>query len=178
MGISNLVALFIVITTAATLNASGVTDIQISAQAAEALRAVAGPLTFVVFAAGIIGTGMLALLPLAGSAAYALGETLSWHVGMARSPLRAKAFYATIAVGMALGVALNFSTIDPIRALYWSAVLNGMVAVPVMVTMMLLTMRRSIMAGFTLPLSLQIMGWIATAAMAATVVAMVASWLR
>jgi Mn2+/Fe2+ NRAMP family transporter len=178
MGISNLVALFIVITTAATLNASGVTDIQTSAQAAEALRAVAGPLTFVVFAAGIIGTGMLALPALAGSAAYALGETLSWHVGMARSPLRAKAFYATIAVGMALGVALNFSTIDPIRALYWSAVLNGMVAVPVMVTMMLLTMRRSIMAGFTLPLSLQIMGWIATAAMAATVVAMVASWLK
>jgi Mn2+/Fe2+ NRAMP family transporter len=178
MGISNLVALFIVITTAATLNASGVTDVQTSAQAAEALRAVAGPLTFVVFAAGIIGTGMLALPALAGSAAYALGETLSWHVGMARSPLRAKAFYATIAVGMTLGAVLNFSTIDPIRALYWSAVLNGMVAVPVMVTMMLLTMRRSIMAGFTLPLSLQIMGWIATAAMAATVVALVASWLK
>ena len=178
MGISNLVALFIVITTAATLNANGVTDVQTSAQAAEALRAVAGPLTFGVFAAGIIGTGMLALPALAGSAAYALGETFSWHVGMARSPLRAKAFYATIAVGMALGAALNFSTIDPIRALYWSAVLNGMVAVPVMVTMMLLTMRRSIMAGFTLPRSLQIMGWIATAAMAATVVALITSWLR
>jgi NRAMP (natural resistance-associated macrophage protein)-like metal ion transporter len=162
MAISNLVALFIVITTAATLNASGVTDIQTSAQAAEALRAVAGPLTFAVFAAGIIGTGMLALPALAGSAAYALGETLSWHVGLARLPLRAKAFYATIAVGMAVGAALNFSPIDPIRALYWSAVLNGVVAVPVMITMMLLTMRRSIMA---------------TAAMAATAVAMISSWL-
>jgi NRAMP (natural resistance-associated macrophage protein)-like metal ion transporter len=177
MAISNLVALFIVITTAATLNANGVTDIQTSAQAAEALRAVAGPLTFAVFAAGIIGTGMLALPALAGSAAYALGEMLAWHVGLARMPLRAKAFYATIAVGMALGAALNFSPIDPIRALYWSAVLNGVVAVPVMVMMMLLTMRRSIMAGFTLPLPMQVMGWLATAAMATTTVAMVASWL-
>jgi NRAMP (natural resistance-associated macrophage protein)-like metal ion transporter len=178
MAISNLVALFIVITTAATLNANGVTDIQTSAQAAEALRAVAGPLTFAVFAAGIIGTGMLALPALAGSAAYALGEMLSWHVGLARLPLRAKAFYATIAVGMALGAALNFSPIDPIRALYWSAVLNGVVAVPIMVTMMLLTMRRSIMARFTLPLPLQVMGWLATATMAATIVAMVCSWLE
>jgi Mn2+/Fe2+ NRAMP family transporter len=101
---------------------------------------------------------------------------LSWHVGLARLPLRAKAFYATIAVGMGLGVALNFSTIDPIRALYWSAVLNGVVAVPVMVAMMLLAMRRSIMAGFTLPLPLLVLGWLATATMAATTVAMVASW--
>jgi NRAMP (natural resistance-associated macrophage protein)-like metal ion transporter len=178
MAISNLVALFIVITTAATLNASGVTDIQTSAQAAEALRAVAGPLTFAVFAAGIIGTGMLALPALAGSAAYALGEMLAWHVGLARLPLHAKAFYATIAVGMALGVALNFSPIDPIRALYWSAVLNGVVAVPVMITMMRLAMRPSVMAGFTLPLLLQVMGWLATATMAVTVVAMVASWLK
>jgi NRAMP (natural resistance-associated macrophage protein)-like metal ion transporter len=178
MGISNLVALFIVITTAATLNAHGITDIQTSSQAAEALRPIAGVFTFAVFGAGIIGTGMLALPALAGSAAYALGEMLSWHVGLARLPLRAKAFYATIAVGMALGAVLNFSPIDPIRALYWSAVLNGVVAVPVMVTMMLLTMRRSIMAGFTLPLSLQIMGWVATAAMVATAVAMVCSWLE
>jgi Mn2+/Fe2+ NRAMP family transporter len=178
MGISNLVAIFIIITTAATLNAHGVTDIQTSAQAAEALRAVAGPLTFAVFAAGIIGTGMLALPALAGSAAYALGETFSWHVGLARLPLRAKAFYATIALGMTLGVALNFSPIDPIRALYWSAVLNGVVAVPVMVAMMNLTMRSSIMARFTLPEPLRIIGWIATATMAATVVAMVASWFE
>ena len=129
-------------------------------------------------AAGIIGTGMLALPALVGSAAYALGEILSWHVGLARLPLRAKAFYATITVGMALGVALNFSAIDPIRALYWSAVLNGVVAVPVMVMMMRLTMRPSVMAEFTLPLRLQVMGWLATATMAVTVVAMVASWLK
>src|ERR1700722_8805733 len=159
MAISNVIALFIVITTAATLHANGVTDIQTSAQAAEALRGVAGPFAFALFAAGIIGTGMLALPVLAGSAAYALGEMLSWHVGLARLPLRAKAFYATIALGMALGVILNFSSIDPIRALYWSAVLNGVVAVPVMVMMMCLTMRRSIMAEFTLPLPLSMMGW-------------------
>ena len=109
------------------------TEIQTSAQAAEALRAVTGPLTFAVFAAGIVGTGMPAL---AGSAAYALGETLSWRVGLARAPPRAKEFYATIAVGMFLGVELNFSPIDAIKALYWSAVLNGVVAVPLMVTMM------------------------------------------
>lgn len=178
MAISNIIALFIVITTAATLHAHGVTDIQSSAQAAEALRAVAGPFTFALFAAGIIGTGMLAAPVLAGSAAYALGETLSWHVGLARLPLRAKAFYATIAVGMALGVALNFSSIDPIRALYWSAVLNGVVAVPVMIMMMRLTMRPAIMARFTLPRPLQVMGWLATSVMAATVVAMVGSWLE
>jgi Mn2+/Fe2+ NRAMP family transporter len=99
-----------------------------------------------------------------------------WHVGLARLPLRAKALYPTIAVALGLGVALNFSTIDPIRALYWSAVLNGVVAVPVMVTMMLLTMRRSITPGFTLPLSLLIVGWVGTATMAVTTVAMVASW--
>jgi len=177
MGISNFVALCIVITTAAALHAKGVTDIQTSAQAAEALRSVAGPLTFAVFAAGIIGTGMLALPALAGSAAYALGETLSWRVGLARAPRRAKQFYATIAVGMMLGVALNFSPIDPIKALYWSAVLNGVVAVPLMVTMMFMTMRRAVMARFTLPPALQIMGWLATATMATTVVAMIWSWV-
>ena len=177
MGISNLVALFIVITTAATLHAKGITDIQTSAQAAEALRSVAGPLTFAVFATGIIGTGMLALTALVGSAAYALGEALSWHVGLARLPWRAKAFYASIVVGMLLGVALNFTPIDPIKALYWSAVLNGVVSVPVMVTMMHLTMQRPIMGQFTLPLSLRILGWLATATMGATVIALVWSWL-
>jgi NRAMP (natural resistance-associated macrophage protein)-like metal ion transporter len=178
MAFSNVIALFIVITTAATLHVHGITDIQTSSQAAEALRGVAGPLTFAVFAAGIIGTGMLALPALVGSAAYALGETMSWHVGLARLPRRAKAFYATIAIGMALGMALNFSPIDPIKALYYSAVLNGVVAVPVMVVMMLLTMRPEIMARFTLPRPLQAMGWLATVVMAATVVAMVWSWFE
>ncbi len=176
MGFSNLIAAFIVITTAATLNAHGHTDIQTSSQAAEALRAVAGPLTFVVFAAGIIGTGLLALPALAGSAAYAVGEMFRWRVGLAKRPERAKAFYGTIASGMVIGIVLNFTPIDPIKALYWSAVLNGVAAVPIMAMMMRLTMRRAIMAEFTLPWSLQALGWISTAAMGATVVGMIWSW--
>ena len=119
----------------------------------------------------------MALPVLAGSAAYALGETLSWHVGLARRPLRARAFYATIAAGMALGVALNFSPVDPIRALYWSAVLNGVVAVPVMIALMHMTMRPAIMGRFTLPRPLQVMGWLATAAMVTTVAALAWSWM-
>jgi NRAMP (natural resistance-associated macrophage protein)-like metal ion transporter len=177
MALSNLIAFFIVVTTAATLHAHGQTAIQTSAEAAEALRAVAGRFTFVVFAAGIIGTGLLTLPVLSGSAAYALGELLSWHVGLARRPFHAKAFYAAIAMATAIGVGLNFTTIDPVKALYWSAVLNGVVAVPVMSVMMHLSMRPNIMAGFTLPRSLQAVGWIATVAMGGTVVAMAVTWL-
>ncbi|HLY57222.1 MAG TPA: divalent metal cation transporter, partial [Stellaceae bacterium] len=177
MAISNVIAFFIVITTAATLHAHGLTNIQTSAEAAEALRAVAGHFTFLVFAAGIIGTGLLTLPVLAGSAAYAVGELLGWHVGLARRPHRAKAFYAVIAAATAIGVGLNFTPIDPVKALYWSAVVNGVVAVPVMIVMMHLSMRPTIMAGFTLPLPLRIIGWIATIAMAATVLAMIATWL-
>ncbi len=177
MAASNIVALSIVITTAATLNAKGVTDIQSAAQAAEALRSVAGPLTFAIFAAGIIGTGLLAIPVLAGSAAYASGELFSWHVGLARRPGRAKAFYATIAAATAIGVALNFTAINPIKALYWSAVLNGVAAVPVMIMMMRLTMRSSIMGEFTLPRLLRVVGWLATAAMASTVIAMAVTWV-
>ena len=176
MALSNAIAFFIVITTAATLHAHGVTDIQTSAQAAEALRALAGPLTFAIFAAGIIGTGLLTVPVLSGSAAYAVGELFSWRVGLARRPFRAKAFYAVIAVATMIGVGLNFTSIDPVKALYWSAVLNGVVAVPVMIAMMHLSMRPGIMAGFTLPLPLRIVGWLATIAMAATVVAMAATW--
>jgi NRAMP (natural resistance-associated macrophage protein)-like metal ion transporter len=176
MALSNLVALFIVLTTAATLNAHGITDIQTSAQAAEALRPIAGPFAFVVFAAGIIGTGLLALPVLAGSAAYALGETLQWPIGLAKKAHRAKAFYATIAISTALGVALNFTPIDPIKALFWSAVINGVVAVPIMIMMMLLTVRRSVMGQFTLPMILRVMGWVATGVMTVTAIGMFVMW--
>ena len=177
MAISNIIAFFIVVTTAATLHVHGVTNIDTSAQAAEALRAVAGPFTFAVFAAGIIGTGMLTVPVLAGSGAYALGEVLSWHVGLARVPRRAKAFYLTIAAAMAIGVGLNFTPIDPIKALYWSAVLNGVVAVPVMVMMMRMMRRPEIMGEFLLPSGLLVIGWVATAAMACTVAAMMVTWI-
>jgi Mn2+/Fe2+ NRAMP family transporter len=172
MALSNLVALFIVITTAATLNAHGVTDIQTSSQAAEALRPIAGPFAFALFACGIIGTGLLALPVLAGSAAYALGEAMQWPVGLAKKAGRARGFYGTIAIATILGAALNFSPIDPIKALFWSAVINGIVAVPVMVIMMMLTRRADIMGKFVLPPVLLIVGLIATAVMAITVIAL------
>jgi NRAMP (natural resistance-associated macrophage protein)-like metal ion transporter len=175
MAFSNLIALFIVITTAATLHAHGVTDIQTSAQAAEALRPIAGRFAFAVFAAGIIGTGLLALPVLAGSAAYALGEAVGWHVGLARKPVRAHAFYITIALATAMGAALNLTSIDPVKALFWCAVVNGIVAAPVMVMMMLLASDRSVMAEFTLHPILRMLGWLATAVMTAAAVAMLAS---
>ena len=176
MAFSNAVALFIVLTTAATLHAHGVTNIQTSAQAAEALRPIAGKFAFAVFALGIIGTGLLALPVLAGSSAYALGETFGWHVGLARKPHRAKAFYGAIAVATLVGVALNFSPIDPIKALFWSAVINGVVAVPVMVMMMHLSSHRAAMGDFKLHAGLKILGWLATAVMAAAAVGLFATW--
>jgi NRAMP (natural resistance-associated macrophage protein)-like metal ion transporter len=178
MALSNLIALFIIITTAATLNAHGVVDIQTSSQAAEALRPIAGNFAFGVFAAGIIGTGLLTLPVLAGSAAYALGEARGWPVGLARTPYQAKAFYGAIAVATIIGAVMNFTAIDPIKALFWSAVVNGVAAAPVMAMMMLLTMRKDIMGQFTLPRPLQAIGWLATAVMALTIVAMAVAAFR
>jgi Mn2+/Fe2+ NRAMP family transporter len=172
MGFSNLVALAIMVTTAATLHAAGVTNIESSAQAAEALKPVAGDLAFTIFAVGIVGTGLLAVPVLAGSAAYAVGEARKWPVGLARRPLRAKAFYATVALATLIGVLINFSPINPIKALYWSAVLNGIVAVPVMAMMMLISVNPKIMGKFTIGGAMRVMGWTATAMMAAAVLAM------
>ena len=175
MALSNAVALFIVITTAATLNAHGVTDIQTSSQAAEALRPIAGPLVFLVFALGIIGTGLLALPVLAGSAAYALGETFGWRVGLARRPGRAIEFYATIALATGIGAVLNFTPIDPFKALFWSAVINGIAAAPLMALIMHLACRRASMGRFTLPLPLKVVGWLATAVMGVAALGMLAT---
>lgn len=177
MGFSNLVALFIIITAAATLHANGTTDIQTSAQAAEALRPIAGPFVFFVFALGIVGTGLLALPVLAGSSAYAVGETFGWHVGLARKPQRAKAFYAVIAAVTLAGVVLNLSPIDPIKALFWSAVVNGVVAAPVMIMMVLLASRTDVMGLFALSRPLKAVGWIATIVMAGASLSMIATWL-
>jgi NRAMP (natural resistance-associated macrophage protein)-like metal ion transporter len=176
MAISNLIALVIVLTTAATLHAAGVTTIETSAQAAEALRPIAGDFAFTLFAAGIIGTGLLALPVLAGSAAYALGEARRWPVGLARRWPQARAFYGTIAVATGLGVLLNFTRLDPVKALFWSAVINGVVAAPVMVMMMLLAARPDIMGDFVLPPGLRLLGWLATVVMAAAALVMIASW--
>ena len=167
MAVSNLIAICIIYATAATLHATGVTDIQTSSQAAEALRPVAGKLTFVIFAAGIIGTGLLAVPVLAGSGAYALSEAFQWREGLDRRLLQAKSFYATIAFSTMVGVCLNFTTLDPVKALYWSAVVNGVLAAPVMAVIMLIASNGRIMGRLTLPRSMQIFGWIATVIMLA-----------
>ena len=176
MGFSNLIALFIIITTAATLNVHGITDIQTSEQAAEALRPIAGEFAFAVFTCGIVGTGLLAIPVLAGSAAYALAEAMGWPTGLARLPRDAKAFYGTIVVGTVIGIAINFVHIDPIKALFWTAVINGVVAVPLMVVMMLMTMRPQVMGEFTLPRPLWLIGWLSTSVMALAVAVMFATW--
>jgi NRAMP (natural resistance-associated macrophage protein)-like metal ion transporter len=175
MGLSNAVGLFIVITTAATLHAHGVTDIQTSAQAAEALRPIAGRFVFLAFALGIIGTGMLALPVLAGSAAYALGEAVGWPVGLACKLGRAREFYAVIVLATLIGIALNLVSLDPIKALFWSAVINGIVAAPVMAIMMHLASRKVSMGSFTLSWPLEVIGWAATLVMGSAAIAMFAT---
>jgi len=176
MGFSNLIRLFIIITAAATLNAHGVTDIQTSSQAAEALRPIAGELTFAVFAAGIIGIGLLAAPVLAGSAAYAVGEALGSPTGLSRLPRDAKAFYRTIAIATLIGVFINFVDLDPIKALFWSAVLNGVAAVPLMAVIMVMARQKKVMGPFTIPLPLSLMGWLTTSVMGIVVAAMFATW--
>jgi Mn2+/Fe2+ NRAMP family transporter len=175
MFFSNVISWFIIVTVAATLHSNGITDIQTSAQAAEALRPVGGAFTFALFALGIIGTGMLAVPVLAGSAAYVLAESLNWSLGLARQPTEAKAFYGTIAVATGLGIALNFTPIDPIKALFWCAVINGVVALPLMAVTMRLASQPQVMGRFVLPLPLSIVGWTATATMAAVVAVMLAT---
>jgi Mn2+/Fe2+ NRAMP family transporter len=166
MAFSNLIAIAIIITTASTLHLKGITDIQSSSQAAQALKPVAGAFAELIFALGIIGTGMLANPVLAGSTAYAIGEGRKWPVGLARKPKQALAFYAVLALSVVLGIALNFTSLDPIKALYWSAVINGVFAAPVMVTLMLLVRRKSVMGDLVVGGWLYWLGQLSTAAMA------------
>ena len=175
MALSNAVALFIMLTAAATLNAHGVHDIQTSSQAAEALRPIAGPAVFLVFALGIVGTGLLALPVLASSAAYAVGESFGWHVGLTRKLGRAPRFYGVVGVATLVGAGLNFTPLDPVKALFWSAVINGVVAVPVMIMMMLLSGREDVMQRFQVRGGLRLVGWAATAVMAAAAIGMFAT---
>jgi len=175
MGFSNLIALFIIISTAATLHEAGITDIQTSAQAAEALRPLAGDSAFLLFSLGIIGTGLLAVPVLAGSAAYAVAETFEWKSGLDLKLLEAREFYAIIALATLGGVALDFTSIDPIKGLFWCAVINGVIAVPIMVVMMLLADDPKVMGAFTVTRRLKALGWLATWTMAAAVVAMFAT---
>lgn len=175
MAFSNLVAFFIILTTAVTLNLHGISDIQTSAQAAMALRPIAGEFAFMLFSAGIIGTGLLAIPVLAGSSAYAMAGAFKWKNSLERSPMNAKQFYAIIALSTVIGIALGFTAIDPIKALYWSAVINGVISVPIMGVMMLMAARSDIMGQFVISHRLKILGWLATMMMAIAVIAMFAT---
>ncbi|MGC1847786.1 MAG: divalent metal cation transporter [Pseudolabrys sp.] len=173
MAFSNLVALAIMFTTAATLHAAGMTDVQTSSQAAEALRPIAGPFAFAIFTIGVVGTGLLAVPVLAGSAAYAIGEAFKWPTGLDRKPQTAKAFYATIVIATLSGLGITLSPLDPIKALFWSAVINGVVSVPVMAIMMLISVNKKIMGKYIVRGALRIVGWIATIVMAVATAAMI-----
>jgi NRAMP (natural resistance-associated macrophage protein)-like metal ion transporter len=175
MTFSNLIAFFIILSTGATLNAAGITDIQTSAQAAEALRPLAGESTFLLFGLGIIGTGMLAVPVLAGSAAYAVAGAAGWQGSLSLRLDRneGRGFYGVIAAATVGGVILSFTRTDPVRELFWAAVINGVIAVPIMIVMMLLASRRDTMGEHVIGRRLRWLGWIATAVMAGAVVAMI-----
>jgi NRAMP (natural resistance-associated macrophage protein)-like metal ion transporter len=173
MGFSNGIALAIMVTAAATLNVAGVKNVQNAADAARALRPLAGPFAEALFALGIVGTGLLAVPVLAGSAAYGVGEAFRWPTGLDRAPKEAKAFYATISAATAAGVILNFTPIDPIQALFWSAVVNGVVAVPIMAIMMTMAANPKVMGQFTIGRTLKVLGWLSTAAMALAAAGMI-----
>jgi len=172
MAFSNLVAFAIILTTAVTLHAHGVTNIQTSAQAATALRPIAGDFAFWLFSAGIIGTGMLAIPVLAGSAAYATAGAFDMPSSLELKLKVAKGFYSIIAMSTLIGIGICFMPIDPIKALYWSAVINGVISVPIMVVMMLMAERADIMGEFTIDRRLTVLGWLCTGVMAIAVVAM------
>jgi NRAMP (natural resistance-associated macrophage protein)-like metal ion transporter len=170
MGFSNLVAYFIIFATATTLHTRGIVTIESAEQAAEALRPVAGELCFLLFALGIIGTGLLALPVLAGSAAFAVGEALHFRVSLEAKPSHAKRFYGVLIVATLIGMIMLYTGINPIRALFWTAVLNGVISAPIMITVMIMASRRSIMGTFTITPVWRWLGWAATVVMAVAVV--------
>jgi NRAMP (natural resistance-associated macrophage protein)-like metal ion transporter len=173
MFFSNLIAVAIMISTAATLNKAGITDIQTAGQAAKALEPIAGHFAFALFSLGIIGTGLLAIPVLAGSAGYAIAESRGWKAGLDNMPWQARGFYAVIGAAMVLGLGIDYSPLDPIKALYWSAVLNGVIAVPMMAAMMYVARHKKKMGQFRAGPLLGAMGWLSTLVMAAAAIAMI-----
>ena len=177
MTLANVVSYCIILTAAAALHTHGKTDIQSSREAAQALKPLVGRAASIIFAAGIIGTGLLAVPVLAGSAAYAVGEALKWPTGLDRRPLDAKGFYGVITAATLLGLTINFTGIDPIRALVWSAVINGVVAVPIMAILMLMSGSKKVMGPFSrVSKTLRFLGWLATLVMAAAAVGLFLTW--
>ena len=157
---------FIIVTTAATLYPAGAATIETAAQAAEALRPLAGDLAYVLFAAGIIGTGLLAVPVLAGASAYAVAETVGIEEGLGKTPGRARGFYAVIAASTLIGMSLHWFGIDPIRALYYAAALNGLAAPPLMALVVLIANRKDVMGRFVNSRVSNVLGWTIVAVMA------------
>jgi Mn2+/Fe2+ NRAMP family transporter len=169
---SNLIALAIMIATAATLHAHGITNINTAADAASALKPIAGRFAFGLFSIGIIGTGLLAIPVLAGSAGYAVAEAAGWKTGLDNMPWQARGFYSVIGAAVLLGLGIDWSPLDPIKALYWSAVLNGVIAVPMMAALMFVAQSRAKMGKFRAGWVLGALGWLSTAVMAAATITM------
>ncbi len=169
---SDITAYFIILATAVTLHVAGVTNIDTAAKAASALRPLAGNFAYILFALGIIGVGLIGVPVLAGSAAYASAEAMGWREGLERKTKDARGFYAVIAVSVLAGLGIQYSPISPMRALFWSAVINGVVAVPLMVVIILLVSNKSVMGMFTASRTTVILGWIATLVMGAAAVRM------
>jgi Mn2+/Fe2+ NRAMP family transporter len=169
---SNLTAYFIMLATALTLHVAGTTDIETAAQAAAALRPLAGDFAFILFALGILGVGLIGVPVLAGSAAYAMAEAVGWKSGLERSAWDARGFYGVIAVSVLAGLVIQYSPISPMKALFWSAVINGVVAVPLLVVITLIASKKSVMGAFTASRPIVILGWITTAVMGVAAVRM------
>jgi Mn2+/Fe2+ NRAMP family transporter len=175
---SNVIAFCVMLATALTLNQHGITDIETTKQAAEALRPIAGNFAFIMFALGIIGTGMLAVPVLAGSAAYAVADVFQWRSGLDHVLSEAKGFYSVLIFATLVGTLVDFTSLDPIKALIYSAVVNGVVAVPIMVVMMWIGGNKLILGNYTLTLRHKILGWVATLVMLSPVVAMTIEWVK
>jgi NRAMP (natural resistance-associated macrophage protein)-like metal ion transporter len=178
MALSNIVAFAIILTTAITLHTHGVQNIGTAEQAAAALRPIAGRFAFIIFSVGIVGTGLLAVPVLAGSAAYGVAEAMKWKFGMERKPAQAGKFYAIIAAAVLLGLAMNFAHLDPIQGLFWTAVINGVVAVPLLIVIMLMSAQPRVMGQFVVTGRLRVFGWLTAAFMSACVLAMLLLWPR
>lgn len=174
MAMSNIIAIAIVLTTAATLHAHGRTNIETAEQAAQALQPLAGRFAFLLFSLGIVGTGLLAIPVLAGSAAYAIGETRGWKCGLDNKPWEAVGFYSVIAIATVLGLAIDYAGFDPIKALFWSEVINGVIAVPIMAAMMYVVGQPRRMGKFIASPRLKLFGWASAGVMALATVAMIA----
>lgn len=176
MAFSNAVAFFIILTAAATLHTHGITEIATSAQAAKALEPLAGRFAFLLFVCGIVGTGLLAVPVLAASACYGIGEACRWKASLERKPAESIRFYAAITAATLIGLAMNFLHIDPVKALFWAAILNGVVAAPLMAVIMIMASSQKVMGKLVIPPYLKGMGWLATAVMFSACIGAFITW--